>query len=85
MKVIQPVTSLCIITFQKIFIDLKSTQSIRLEYLGMYVKHRLTHASVVLVIFYFMLQNKQSNGYSLQSMASVVVLFAYPIKLIIIY
>ena len=79
-------TSLCIITFQKIFIDLKSTQSIRLEYVGMYVKHRLTHASVVLVIFYyFMLQNKQSNGYSLQSMASVVVLFAYPIKLIIIY
>ena len=48
----------------------------------MYAKHRLTHASVVLVIFhYYMLQNKQSNRNSLQSMASVVVLFAYPIKL----
>ena len=41
-----------------------------------------THASVVLVIFhYYMLQNKQSNKYSLYSMRSVVVLFAYPIKL----
>ena len=41
-----------------------------------------THASVVLVLFhYYMLQNKQSNGYSLYSMTSVVVLFAYPIKL----
>ena len=41
-----------------------------------------THASVVLVIFHYdMLQNKQSNSHSLYSMASVVVLFAYPIKL----
>ena len=41
-----------------------------------------THASVVLVIFhYYMLQNKQSIRYSLYSMTSVVVLFAYPIKL----
>ena len=41
-----------------------------------------THASVVLVIFhYHMLQNKQSNRYSLYSMTSVVVLFAYPVKL----
>ena len=41
-----------------------------------------THASVVLVIFhYYMLQNKQSNRYSLYSMTSVVVLFsAYLIK-----
>ena len=40
-----------------------------------------THASVVLVIFhYYMLQNKQSNTYSLYGMTSVVVLFAYPIK-----
>ena len=38
-----------------------------------------THASVVLVIFhYYMLQNKQSVLYS---MTSVIVLFAYPIKL----
>ena len=37
-----------------------------------------THASVVLVIFhYYMLQNMQSNRYSM----TVVVLFAYPIKL----
>ena len=36
-----------------------------------------THASVVLVIFhYYMLQNKQSNRYSLYSMTSVVVLLA---------
>ena len=40
-----------------------------------------THASVVLVIFhYYMLQTKESNGYSLYGMTSVVVLFAYPIK-----
>ena len=40
-----------------------------------------THASVVLVIFhYYMLQDKQSNRYSLYGMTSVVVLFAYPIK-----
>ena len=39
-----------------------------------------THASVV--IFHdYMPQNKQSNRYSLYSMTSVVVLFAYPIKL----
>ena len=41
-----------------------------------------THASVVLVIFrYHMLQNKQSDRHSLYSMTSVVVFFAYPIKL----
>ena len=41
-----------------------------------------THASVFLVIFhYYMRQNEQSNRYSLYSMTSVVVLFAYPIKL----
>ena len=41
-----------------------------------------THASVVLVIFhYYMRPNKQSNRSSLCSMTSVVVLFAYPIKL----
>ena len=41
-----------------------------------------THAGVVLVIFHScMLQNKQSNRYSLYSMTSVVVLFSYPIKL----
>ena len=41
-----------------------------------------THVSVVLVIFhYHMLQNKQSNRHSLYSMTSVVVFFAYPIKL----
>ena len=40
------------------------------------------HASVVLVIFhYYTLQNKQFNRYSLYSMTSVVVLFAYLIKL----
>ena len=41
MKVTQSVTSLCIITFQKSFIDLKSTQNITLKYLGMYVKQSL--------------------------------------------
>ena len=41
-----------------------------------------TQASLVLVIFhYYMLQNKQSNRYSLYSMTSVAVLFVYPIKL----
>ena len=40
-----------------------------------------THASVVLVILYYhMLQNRQSNRHSLYSMTSVVVLFAYVIK-----
>ena len=43
-----------------------------------------TRASVFLVIFhYYMLQNKQSNRYSLYSITSVVVLFAYPIRIII--
>ena len=38
-----------------------------------------THASVVLVIFIiiYMLQNKQSNRYSLYGMTSVVVLLEY--------
>ena len=40
------------------------------------------HASVVLVIllYHYMLQNKQSNRHR-YSMTSVVVFFAYPIKL----
>ena len=37
-KVTQPVTSLCIITFQKSFIDYID---IMLKYLGLYVKHSL--------------------------------------------
>ena len=41
MKITQPVTSLCIITFEKSFIDLKNTQNITLKYLGLYVKHIL--------------------------------------------
>ena len=65
MKITQPVRSLCIITFQKSFIDLKSTQNITLKF-GFFQ--------------YCMLQNKQSNRYSLYSMTSVVALFAYPIK-----
>ena len=41
-----------------------------------------THVSIVLVIFhYYMLQTKESNRYSLYSMTSVVVLFAYLVKL----
>ena len=81
MKVTQPVTSLCIITFQKSFIDLKSTQNVILKYLGMYVKHSLYTCKCSFSFHYYMLQNKQSNRYSLYSMTSVVVLFAYPIKL----
>ena len=82
MKVTQPGTSLCIITFQKSFIDLKITQNITFKYLGMYVKHSLHMCKCSFsYFFYYMLQNKQSNRYSLYSMKSVVVLFAYPIKL----
>ena len=74
-------TSLCTIAFQKSFIDLKSATNITLKYLGLYINIAYTHASVVLVIFhYYVLQNKQSNRYSLYSMTSAVVLFAYPIK-----
>ena len=41
-----------------------------------------THASVILVILHdHMLKNKQSHRPSLYSMTSLVVLFAYPIKL----
>ena len=41
-----------------------------------------THASVVLVIFhYHMLQNKQSDRHSIYSKTSVVLFFAYSIKL----
>ena len=40
-----------------------------------------TQASVVLVTsHYYILQKNQSDRYSLYSMTSVVVLFAYPIK-----
>ena len=48
MKVTQPVPSLRIITFQKSFIDLKSTQNITLKAITLIA---YTHASVVLVIF----------------------------------
>ena len=41
-----------------------------------------TQASLILVVFhYYMLQNKQFNRYSLYSMTSMVVFFAYPVKL----
>ena len=41
-----------------------------------------TRASVVCVIVHcYMIQNKQFNRYSLHSMMSAVVLFAYAIKL----
>ena len=65
MKVTQAVMSLCIITFAKSFIDLKSTENITLKYLGM-LNIAYTHAGVVLVIFHeYMPQNKQFNRYSL--------------------
>ena len=81
-KITQPVTSRCIITFQKSFINFKSTQNITLKSLDLDVNIACTHASVVLVIFhYHMLQNKQSDRHSLYSMTSVIVFFAYPIKL----
>ena len=76
-------TLLWIKTFHKSFFDLKSTQNIILKYLWVCMLNiAYAHASMVLVIVhYYMLQNKQSNRYSLYSMTSVVVLFAYPIKL----
>ena len=75
-------TSLCIITFQKSFINLKSTQNITLKCLGLDVKHSLHTCKLVLVIFHcHMLQSKQSDRQSLYSMMSVVVFFAYPVKL----
>ena len=50
-------------------------------HVGLYVNRAYTDASVVSVIFhYHMLQNKQSDRYSLYSMTLVVVVFAYPIK-----
>ena len=83
MKITQPVTSLCIVTFQKSFIDFKSTQNITLINTNTCMLNiAYPHGSVVLVIFhYYMLQNKQSNRYLLYSMTSVVVSFEYPIKL----
>ena len=72
MKITQPVKSLHIITFQKSFIDLNSTQNIPLKYLGCMLNIAYTHAGVVDI---------QSNRYSLWSMTSVVVLFTYLIKL----
>ena len=76
-------TLVWIITFHKSFFDLKSTQNIILKYLWVFMLNiAYTRASMVLVIVhYYMLQNTQSNRYSLYSMTSVVVLFAYPIKL----
>ena len=40
-KITQPVTSLCIVTFQKSFMDFKSSQNITLKYLGLNVKQTL--------------------------------------------
>ena len=41
-----------------------------------------THAGVVLVLFHScVLRNKQSHRHSLHSMTSVVVSFAFPVKL----
>ena len=40
-----------------------------------------THVSVVLVIFHYMLQNKQSNSRLLCSLTSLVVSFSNQIKL----
>ena len=83
MRITQPVTSLCKISFQKSFINLKRTKDITLKCSGLDVKHSLyTNASVILVIFhYYMLQIKHFNRHSLYSMTSVVVLFAYFMKL----
>ena len=82
MKISQPLTPLCIITFHKSFIDLKSTQIEHLNTQACMLNIAYTHASIVLVIFhYYMLQNKHFNRYSLYSMTSLVVLFAYPVKL----
>ena len=39
MKVTQAVMSLCIVTFKKSFINVKSRENITVKYLGMYVKH----------------------------------------------
>ena len=71
-------TSLCIVTFRRSFIDLKSSENITL-YLGMYVKHSVYTCKCS--FSYYMLQNKQFNRYSLYSMMSGVVLFAHAIKL----
>ena len=82
MKITQPLTSLCIITFQKSFINFKSTQNTTFKCLGLDIKHSLHTCKCSFGYFHnHMLQNKQSNKYSLYSMKSVVVLFAYQIKL----
>ena len=82
MKVTQAVTSLCIISFHKSFNDLNSTKNITLKYLGLCVKHSLRTCRCSFIYFSLLYATKkQSNGHSLYSMTSVVVLFAYPIKL----
>ena len=69
--------------FSKSLIDLKSTQNITVKYLGLYVKHCLHACKCSFSYFhhYIYATNKQSNRYSLYGMTSVVVLFAYPVKL----
>ena len=60
----QSVTSLCIITFQKNFLNLKSTHYITLKYPGLHIKYflHIGECSFFLIIFrYYMLQKKQFN------------------------
>ena len=93
MKITQPVTFVCIITFQKNFIDFKSTQNttlINTKACMLNIAH--IHASVVSFSYFSLLYATKYNQstvlidtYYSYSMTAAVVLFAYPIKLIIIY
>ena len=81
MKITQPVTSLCIITFQKSFIDLKSTQNIALKYLGLYVKHCLHTSKCSFSYFhYYMLQNKQSTAIDTHYTVGCVICISNKVK-----
>ena len=61
LKITQPVTSLCIITFQKSCINLKSTQDITLKYPGLDVKHSLHTCKCSFSHFFAIICHKISN------------------------
>ena len=83
MKIIQPVMSSCIMLFKKLYIfEVKVFKVLHINVRPwMLIIVYINQSVVSVVLHYYMLRNKQFRGHSLYNMTSVVVLFAYLIKL----
>ena len=64
MKMTQPVTSPCIITFQKSFINLKRTEDITLKCPGLDVKHSLHTCKCNFIIICYTVSNLIGTHYT---------------------